>query len=128
MHQRLQERDRAEALAGQPRSPRTTPRGGREMTVRRLWRNVVANCAHIVSSHAGASASITVPDVAMRARRDLCHLDDSSNGGGQGDQADFDGALERSRHVHADKGQRNQTSCPRTMPGPAQHAGEPSDW
>ena len=72
MHQRLQERDRAEALAGQePRSPRTTPRDGAEMTVRGLWRNVVANCAHIVSSHAGASASITVPDVSVRARRDL---------------------------------------------------------
>ena len=33
------------------------------ITLRKLNRNVVANCAHMASSHGGASASLIVPDV-----------------------------------------------------------------
>ena len=53
---------------GPPAAPNSTASAGRMITLRKLNRNVVANCAHVASSHGGASASLTVPDVHLGTR------------------------------------------------------------
>ena len=80
----------ARNASGPPAAPNHAARAGRAMTVRRPRRNVVPNCAHIMQPRGRQRVDHRSRGEADRARRNLTHLDDRSNGGGQGHHGDFE--------------------------------------
>ena len=84
-------RSPARNAIGPPATLNSTAGTGRVITLRKLNRNVVANCAHMASSHGGGSAALTVPEVKRYAPAAICIIsDDGSNANGESYQPEFE--------------------------------------